>query len=114
MQGVENLPSNLKMFREVKIMLGLGNLSDGLLNAAEKVDNLNNALKAKKDAVKEAVSDKISDAKDAVAETKEAVSDKINDAKEAVEETKENAATAVKNVARQSLKSTVEQINKNA
>ncbi len=77
-------------------MLGLGNLSDGLLNAAEKVDNLNNALKAKKDAVKEAVSDK------------------INDAKEAVEETKESAATAVKNVARKSLKSTVEQINKNA
>ena len=42
-------------------MLGLKNLSDGLLNAAEKVDDINSALTAKKNAVKEAVSDKIND-----------------------------------------------------
>ena len=91
-------------------MLGLGNLSDGLLNAAEKVEGLNNSLKAKKDAVKEAVNDKINDAKIAVDDAKEAV----GDAKEAMSDAKENVATAVKNVARNHLKSTVEQINKNA
>ena len=70
-------------------MLGLNNLSDGLLNAAEKVENLNNTLTAKKNAVKEAVNDKISDAK-------------------------ENVENAVKNATRKHLKSTVEEINKNA
>ena len=91
-------------------MLGLGNLSDGLLNAAEKVEGLNNTLKAKKDAVKEAVNDKINDAKIAVDDAKDAVSD----AKDAVSDAKDNVATAVKNAARNHLKSTVEQINKNA
>ena len=91
-------------------MLGLGNLSDGLLNAAEKVEGLNNALKAKKDAGKEAVNDKVNDAKIAVDDAKEAV----GGAKEAVSDAKDSLATAFKNAARNHLKSTVEQINKNA
>ena len=93
-------------------MLGLGNLSEGLLNAAEKVEGLNKTLKTKKDEVKEAVNDKISDAKDAVADAKAAVNDKISDAKESVIETKENVETAVKSAARNSLKNTVQEINK--
>ena len=116
---------NYKIFKEVILVLGLKNLSDGLLNAAEKVEGINNALTAKKNAVKEAVSDKINDAKDAVNDAKDAVSDKINDAKETVSdkisdaketviETKENAATAIKGAARNHLKSTVQEINKNA
>lgn len=95
-------------------MLGLGNLSDGLINASEKVDALNSKLTAKKNAVKEAVSEKISDAKEAVDDAKETVSDKISDAKDAVIETKENVATAVKGMARDHLKKTVQEINKNA
>lgn len=91
-------------------MLGLGNLSDGLINAAEKVESLNNALTAKKNAVKEAVNDKINDAKIAVDDAKGAV----DTVKESVSDAKENVTTAVKNVARNSLKSTVEQINKNS
>lgn len=94
-------------------MLGLNNLSDGLLSAAEKVDELNNKLTAKKNAVKEAVAEKISDAEDAVHDAKDAVSDRINDAKETVIETKDNVATAVKDAARNSLKKTVQEINKN-
>ena len=93
-------------------MLGLKNLSDGLLDAAEKVEGINKTLTDKKNEVKAAVSEKISDAKDAVDDAKEAVSEKISDAKDAVIETKENAETAVKNVARNSLKNTMQEINK--
>ena len=95
-------------------MLGLNNLSDGLLNAAEKVDELNSKLTEKKNAVKDAVNEKISDAKDAVDDAKDAVADKLSDAKESVIETKDNVATAVKGVARNHLKQTVQEINKNA
>ena len=91
-------------------MLGLNNLTDGLLNAAEKVEGINNKLTAKKNAVKEAVNGKISDAKMAVEDAKGAA----GIIKESVSDAKENVTTAVKNVARSHLKSTVEEINKNA
>lgn len=91
-------------------MLGLNNLSDGLHNAAEKVENLNDTLTAKKNAVKETVNDKINDAKIAVDDAKETVST----LKDSAGEVKESVVTAVKNAARKHLKSTVEEINKNA
>lgn len=91
-------------------MLGLKNLSDGLLDAAEKVEGLNDTLTAKKNAVKETVNDKINDAKIAVDDAKETVST----LKDSAGEVKESVVTAVKNAARKHLKSTVEEINKNA